>query len=697
MDLAGADPSRGLTARLQYAAVGSNAWEDCPDVGGSVLTASYSGTGTVWTCEELSLDAFFLDYGDAPGLIRQVRIAVDYTMPDGSSGTVYSTDCGELYVYTGQYVEEVSVSYADNTVRGVFRIDTDLIDPGELTLSKVILSRFKAPSYYEEKDITKDAQISAFAADGTFSVTYPLPGGEVLDPDYVNRLSVEYSYVKDCGESGKVDWSSVALVFPEVPAFTAPTLDAASAAGADAASYSYVPFTVTVNDGTKYGDLTAALQKWNGSGYTEFTEGTATVSSLTLNKGDSTAEWAVTASSGSCLIADLAADNGFAIVRVKVGYTDNKGNTSAIYSDPMVVYKGTYVTPLDKESQYVGDDYINAYFRIDTDIVNIDKVQTVRLTVTDKKGNSDIFKQEYFRIDKDTGWVEIRGEVSYEWSDDETEPPYVTFKVELLYTDEEAGPAKVEWTGISSQEIGLFIKEYAPPELLSFSLTTSGTDSSRFRMPFNLQMNDAVSVTATLYYSTSQNGSDNPATGTDDDTVTLSLDNTTNPVTNWITSDSGECIAGTVPWSDDLPGAVGWYSIQFEYTMPDGTRDDFSTKEKAKYAGAFFEPVGVAGYADGNGIRCSCYYYPELTPKSQNVTVKSIRLIPSDTSVASEILLQEDTELSVTEDNMYKISYPDPELYLDSGTNWTMELTMNYSDGEIDWTTTKELHVVFLS
>ena len=53
--------------------------------------------------------------------------------------------------------------------------------------------------------------------------------------------------------------------------------------------------------------------------------------------------------------------------------------------------------------------------------------------------------------------------------------------------------------------------------------------------------------------------------------------------------------------------------------------------------------------------------------------------------------------LSVTEDNMYKISYPDPELYLDSGTIWTMELTMNYSDGEIDWTTTKELHVVFLS
>ena len=46
---------------------------------------------------------------------------------------------------------------------------------------------------------------------------------------------------------------------------------------------------------------------------------------------------------------------------------------------------------------------------------------------------------------------------------------------------------------------------------------------------------------------------------------------------------------------------------------------------------------------------------------------------------------------------MYKISYPDPELYLDSGTNWTMELTMNYSDGEIDWTTTTELHVVFLS
>ena len=131
--------------------------------------------------------------------------------------------------------------------------------------------------------------------------------------------------------------------------------------------------------------------------------------------------------------------------------------------------------------------------------------------------------------------------------------------------------------------------------------------------------------------------------------------------------------------------------------MPDGTTDYFFTDEpKVKLAGSFFDPAGVAGYSDTNGISWHCNYYSDLTPKSQNVTLKSVRLIPASDDVSEITLPLSSIDMSL-EDDMFYFDDSDPTLYLDYTTRWTLELTMNYSDGDIDWTTTKTTSVVFLN
>ena len=690
MDLGDADTDQPITAKLQYADIGSENWQDCPSIGNSTVSLSYGGTEATWSGDWLLFDVYQMDLGGAEGMMKQVRIAVDYSLPDGSKGTVYSTDCSRLFAYTGNYITSVSSSYSSNTVSCTFRINTDLVmDLSKLELVLLTLTSME-PDSSNIRNILNDADVTAFANDGTFTVTYPL-SGETLKPEDRNELVVAFDYED---YNGSILWYSTASAALEVTAspFAAPVLDSANVEKSASAGYSYVPFAVTVNDGTKYGDLTATLQHWNGSAFTTFAGGSDAVGTLTLPQNDSTAAW-TTSSSGSCLIADLAADNSYDFVRVTVGYTDDSGQAVTLTGDPMVIYKGNYVTPVEKDSRYVGDNYIEVYFQVDPDLVRLANVETVSLTVTDSNGSEVVFNDEEFLLDKDTGLMYIYGEVEYEGSDTDTEPPTVTVRVDLLYTDSDVGPVKLEWAGSSSLDIPLVFAEYVPPELISFDLTSGGSDSAVFRMPFNLLMNDAESVTAAIYWSASKNGTysllDAP-----NGTVTLTHDNTTDPVDYWVTSSSGEVLLGNVPWSDDLPGAIGWFKILFTYTMPDGMTDSFFTDYAIpKWAGSFFDYASsLIGYAPGNYIDSTWNAYPQLTPSQNLVTVQSVRLVPNESDV-SEVLPQSGDISLTAEDGYYYVTINDPEL---DNVSWKLELTMNYSDGEINWTASQTVPVAFI-
>ena len=215
LDLKDADVSKPVTARLQYAELNSSSWTDCAKEGESTVQLTYSGSGNSWTSDhELKLDVLHYDLGGAIGMRKRVRIAVDYTLPDGKTGTVYSTDSGELFVYTGEFIEAISTNYENDVVTGTFRINRQLVaDVSKLTLMQLTLYT-SGGEHYIQREIDDKAEISAIAADGTFTITYSLTE-ETLSPEYKNGLIIVYVY-NDYG--GAIDgWRSSASAELEVP------------------------------------------------------------------------------------------------------------------------------------------------------------------------------------------------------------------------------------------------------------------------------------------------------------------------------------------------------------------------------------------------------------------------------------------------------------------------------------------------
>lgn len=448
LELNDVDTSKPVTAKLQYADIGSEDWEDCPMLGESVLTAVFSGDDTYWACEDLMFDIYTLEYKEAIGLMKQARILVEFTYLDGREDSVSSAELDSLFVYSGEYVHTVSSSYENGVITCTFRIDTGLVfDLTKLEMTQLTLTRYRVGEYYNMQDIMGDAEISEFTGDGTFTVTYT--PAEPLDPDDYNDVTVAFDYTD---HNGFIYWYSAGSAYLDVPVtFTAPTLDSTSVIQAGD-GFSFIPITVTVADGTMYGDLTAVLEHWNGSGYELFEEdsGEMTVNSISLDRLDSTVSWVTGPASDDCLIAELSAPEGFGFFRVSLQYVDDTGLTQFIYSEPFVVYKGTYLLPDEEESMDVGDGFFYATYLIDPDAVDPEKVETVEFTATSVGGADILIELEWFEIHADTGVVSVRGRISYEGIGTDG---YFIATVKLLYTDTEAGPVTVEWEAESSVEI----------------------------------------------------------------------------------------------------------------------------------------------------------------------------------------------------------------------------------------------------
>ena len=687
LELHDADPAKPITAKLQYADPGSGAWSDCPANGKSVLTASYSGAGETWACSELSFDVFYLDLGDEIGMMKQVRIAVDYTLTDGRAGTVYSTDCGSLFAYTGEYILPLSIRYEEDTVTAACRIDTDLIrDLNGLTLQQLTLFS-SSPYAYEAREIENDAVITPFAEDGSFTVTYDM-GGEVLYPDKANGLIVVYSYED---YDGLVLWDSTCILDIEMDdSFTAPTLESAGVTPDTAAGFSRAVFTAAVNDGARYGDLTASLRLWNGSGYEDFTGGPAAVGTISLPRGDSRSLWDAGPAADACLIADLAGDKGCGIVQILLGYTDTGGQRQEIGSEPMAVYEGSFVTPVENGSKYVGDLFFEASFLVDRSLVDPALVQRLGFTVTDSRGRSLLGETEEFTLDPETGALFIRGELSDFPAEDAEESFTVT--VQLLYVDE-SGPARLAWPGTASVSIPLTDDtEYLPPELTSAEIVTG----SPVYLPFAIQMNDAELVSASLFESPDPGTEGFSPSSSASGTVYLYHDNLADPVETWVTTPAGECLSGSVALTGGLPGAIRWFRAEFDYTLPNDA-GSFLSEAYPVWVGSFFEPMpGQAAdyYPAENRLTASWAIYRELAPKPETVRVISVRLLPDSPSLDAIVLPKDCVSIdgSGTE-RYYTAALSAAGLAPEPGAEYALELTMNVSDGAVSWTAVRTVRV----
>lgn len=193
LDLNDADVLKPVTARLEMADLGSDSWSGCSGGVDSVLSMTMpEGTESTWSVDiemPLMFDILDLDLEGAEGMFKNIRIACDYTLTDGSAGTVYSTDLQDLYVYKGTFITGISGTLHDNTATGTFKINTGFVsDFGMLEFRKVNYDN--SPNYSASYD---SSIVSSIAEDGTVTVTYPLTW-ETFNPEEEAHLYLEYCF-----------------------------------------------------------------------------------------------------------------------------------------------------------------------------------------------------------------------------------------------------------------------------------------------------------------------------------------------------------------------------------------------------------------------------------------------------------------------------------------------------------------------
>lgn len=691
LELNDIDTSEPVTAKLQWADIGSEDWEDCPMLGESVLSAEFDGDDTSWSCEDLMFDIFTLEYKGEIGLMKQARILVEFTYLDGSEDSVSSTDLDSLFVYTGEYIHTVSSSYENGVISCTFRVDTGMVfDLTKLEMRQLTLNRYRVDEYYNMQDIRNDAEISEFAEDGTFTVTYT--PADPLDPNDSNSVTVAFDYTD---HNDFIYWYSAGFAHLDVPiTFTAPTLDSTRVLQ-DYDGFSYIPISVTVADGTQYGDLTATLQYWIGSDYVLFEDdsGDMTVNSVSLSQYDSTASWVTDPYSDDCLIAELAVPDGYGFFRVALQYVDDTGATQIIYSEPFVVYQGTYVFPAEEESMEVGDGFFFATYYIDPDVVDPEKVDSVAFTATSIGGDDILEELEWIEIHADTGEVSVRGQISYALAGTDE---YFIATVKLLYTDTEAGPVTVEWEAESSVEIEI---EYGfgsvPPEVLSVEVRNL---DSVFYVTFTLLMNDAEEVTARLYRAEGIDSYDYSECDSSYGTNELYHSIVSDPSEEWSTSPGDVCLSYDAYLEYGVPGLFYWFYIEFECTMPEDEVEYVYSDDVPAYVGSFFvEPTeyAVAAYNPvTQEFSSSWAINPELAPDLSKVSAESVVIVPGSDAGTEVELPTSCVSFNTYDWETYYEAYVFAEgVTLTNSSDWTLELTLSYNGERYTWTCTQPMQV----
>ncbi len=218
IELNDVDTSKPVTARLQIGSMDGSGWQDVED--GEV---TLDGTGTTWS-SVLFYNMAYIDYGDALGVLNQMRIVCDYTLTDGTEGTLSSTDCDTLYSYDGVYHEAVSVECKNGIITGVFQIDKSLfadMDPDKFTMDYLAIMAGEYDMFDNYWDVTdsEDTEMSGPDKDGIVTVKYKLNDEKLVTGDSNHLIFFLDYYDKD----GKIAWTSTSaplFMYHNEPEFT---------------------------------------------------------------------------------------------------------------------------------------------------------------------------------------------------------------------------------------------------------------------------------------------------------------------------------------------------------------------------------------------------------------------------------------------------------------------------------------------
>ncbi len=262
IDLQDADTEQPLTVRLQYADKNGNGWQDCPEGVNNKITLAYSGSGDTWEGEMTYMLAEDLVMNFAT--LQQVRIVCDYTLTDGTGGTVYSTDCAKMYAYEGEYIQPVSCVIRDHTLTAVYELNPDAllnISADTITADQIMI--YEGSGFNSIFDITNDAKLTV-SSDGTVTVNYSFDGSIPKEPAALEDPSLLLMTKYNDQDGAIKDWESGAFI-DFTYELTAPLIDLDFDLIEGLVGFG-VYTTVTLND-VLDGEMTLTMYKKGPLGY----------------------------------------------------------------------------------------------------------------------------------------------------------------------------------------------------------------------------------------------------------------------------------------------------------------------------------------------------------------------------------------------------------------------------------------------
>ena len=198
-------------------------------------------------------------------MLHKIRLVMDYTLADGSTGTIKSDELTDLYAYAGNYLTPQSGEIFRNNKNGYitaeFTANTAFVqNMDKLSAESVMLD----PGYGEKIDIKADADV-IINSDGSIIVNYEMTGEEPeLEEGFELILKTSYSDF----EGGINDWQSKAAVIvtesesAEAPEFVAADSTIRYEQGLDEPDvYAFVyAYQIELNDADTTKPLTVKLQ-----------------------------------------------------------------------------------------------------------------------------------------------------------------------------------------------------------------------------------------------------------------------------------------------------------------------------------------------------------------------------------------------------------------------------------------------------
>ena len=702
LDLHDADPDKPITARLQAGSPTGGDWQDIPSGGYSIPTLSYSGSGGVWS-GVMAYDMAFVEWdwehGEL-GALMQMRVACDYTLTDGTSGTVYSTDIKELYAYTGGYLthnpdaDGNSGKVDSKGLDVTFRVQKDLIlDPDKLEKVEVVV-------YIGNTWIDMDPdKLTMFpmTEEGILRLTCPL--ADILGPGEPahsgsNDEVLLVLHYKD--EDKGIDWSDGAWARVKVRNMPTVELDPyLYGPYGEGAWYPTLFYTVTLND-LKGGTATASVYIDTGDGfYKAATPWDAEYASHYIGTYDPAEEPGDTWKDHSEVYLAEPADGGgirgVAKIVFDIVYPD--GETDQIETETRPVFMG-FFAKIDKS--YGGQGWIEGE-RTDSDTGDTLYTMSFDLIIDTDLMDPAMVEDNGGRLSNTDAWKTYHDPETEIWTDESgichmrytfvSNSPFVdgeyTFYPSISgWVDENNlwEPWSLSYDFLRSSPSDL-----TPPAFVSVSSSHDHSSGSqdRFRYAFDLELNDAdpyEDVVVSLQYA--DIGSGNWETcPSDGDSMIWVYHSPSESV--WHSED---LILDTAAL--DLKGAMGLKKqvrLAAKYKLSDGTYGlAYSTDLRSLYIFTGDYIRGESAEMQDGKITAKFRVDKGLVPDSSKLTIVSCAMRNGEQSWE---LSDKAVITGSGEDGICTVSYTLNGESLDLTKHTSVALALHYQDygGAIDW------------